>query len=280
MPVGFYKPFGMGTRLAKSLSVFPRRRPITKANPVVASGQPVLPSRRYTPHMADWLILLLKYGGFGAVLFLALWIMGGWLLKRINAALDSYTTAYFKQKAAIDARIANLEKLAEEQARLTRTVESIKDEIAAQAKSRDNRWEFRKEVYVNLITATSGLIRAWSGVATNMSEASRLKHEQIPLTDLRMAGVIKRLNSDIDDQVAHGNVFATYVSLSPLAIAEDVVPLVTSTWERFKELDLSSPELIAANMPEKQKTLGELLRTLQAAGRKDLWGTPEPEAKG
>ena len=229
--------------------------------------------------MADWLILLLKYGGFGAVLFLALWIMGGWLLKRINAALDSYTTAYFKQKAAIDARIANLEKLAEEQARLTRTVESIKDEIAAQAKSRDNRWEFRKEVYVNLITATSGLIRAWSGVATNMSEASRLKHEQIPLTDLRMAGVIKRLNSDIDDQVAHGNVFATYVSLSPLAIAEDVVPLVTSTWERFKELDLSSPELIAANMPENQKTLGELLRKLQAAGRKDLWGTPEPEAK-
>jgi hypothetical protein len=229
--------------------------------------------------MADWLVLLLKYGGFGAVLVVALWIMGGWLLKRITAALDSYTTAYLQQKAAIDARIANLEKLAEEQARLTRTVESIKDEIAAQAKSRDNRWEFRKEVYVNLITATSGLIRAWSGVATNMSEASRLKHEQIPLTDLRMAGVIKRLNSDIDDQVAHGNVFATYVSLSPLAIAEDVVPLVTSTWERFKELDLSSPELIAANMPEKQKTLGELLRALQAAGRKDLWGTPEPEAK-
>ena len=229
--------------------------------------------------MADWLVLLLKYGGFGAVLVVALWIMGGWLLKRITAALDSYTTAYLQQKAAIDARIANLEKLAEEQARLTRTVESIKDEIAAQAKSRDNRWEFRKEVYVNLITATSGLIRAWSGVATNMSEASRLKHEQIPLTDLRMAGVIKRLNSDIDDQVAHGNVFATYVSLSPLAIAEDVVPLVTSTWERFKELDLSSPELIAANMPEKQKILGELLRKLQAAGRKDLWGTPEPEAK-
>ena len=42
-------------------------------------------------------------------------------------------------------------------------VERIKDEIAPQAKSRDNRWEFRKDVYVNLITATSGLIRAWSG---------------------------------------------------------------------------------------------------------------------
>src|ERR1019366_193506 len=116
--------------------------------------------------MADWLILLLRYGGFGAVLLLALFVMGKWLLKRITAALDSYTTAYAQQSASIDARIANLEKLAEEQARLTRTVENIKDEIAAQAKSRDNRWAFRKDVYVNLITATSGLIRAWSGVAT------------------------------------------------------------------------------------------------------------------
>ena|SRR5450759_1794136 len=162
-------------------------------------------------------------------------------------------------------------------------VERVKAEIAAKYRSQDTQWAFRKDVYVNLITATSGLIRACSGVATNMSEANRLKHEQIPLTDLRMAGVIKRLNSDIDDYVAHGNVFATYFSLSPLAIAEDVVPLVKSTWERFRELDLSSPlsspELIAANMPEQLKTLGELLRRLQVAGRKDLWGTPEPEAK-
>jgi|ERR1017187_7160152 hypothetical protein len=230
--------------------------------------------------MTDWLVPLFQFGGTGAVVAVALFIMGKWLLTKITAALNAYVTAYAQQAANIDARIANLEKLAEEQARLTRTVESIKDEIAAQAKNRDNRWAFRKDVYVNLITATSGLIRAWSGVATNMSETSRLKQEQVPLADLRMAGVIKRLNSDIDDQVAHGNAFATYVSLSPLAIAEDVVPLVTSTWEKFKELDLSSPELIAANMPEKQRALGELLRKLQAAGRKDLWGTPEPEAKG
>jgi hypothetical protein len=28
--------------------------------------------------MADWLILLLKYGGFGAVLFLALFVLDLW----------------------------------------------------------------------------------------------------------------------------------------------------------------------------------------------------------
>src|ERR1022692_2552736 len=101
--------------------------------------------------MADWLIFLFKIGGFGAVLVFALFLMGKWLLKQIIAALNSYVTAYAQETAKIDARIERLEKLAEEQARLTRTVESIKDEIAAQAKSRDNRWAFRKEIYCGLI---------------------------------------------------------------------------------------------------------------------------------
>src|ERR1022692_655263 len=116
--------------------------------------------------MADWLIFLLKLGGFGAVLVLALIVMGKWLLKQIAAALNSYVTAYAQETAKIDARIKHLEKLAEEQARLTRTVESIKDQFAAQAKSRDNRWAFRKEIYVHLVNATSRLIRAEVGLMT------------------------------------------------------------------------------------------------------------------
>ena len=38
--------------------------------------------------MADWLILLLKYGGFGAFLVLALFVMERWLFKRITATFD------------------------------------------------------------------------------------------------------------------------------------------------------------------------------------------------
>jgi hypothetical protein len=103
--------------------------------------------------MNDWLGPLLQFGGTGAVVALALFIMGKWLLKQITAALNSYVTAYAQQTANIDARIANLEKLTEEQARLTIAVESIKDDIAAQRKSHDNQWAFRKDVYVNLLTA-------------------------------------------------------------------------------------------------------------------------------
>src|ERR1039458_7775654 len=56
-------------------------------------------------------------------------------------------------------------------------VEIAKDRIAAEAKSRDNRWAFRKDVYVNLITATSGLIRAYSGIATTVGQAVQLAQE-------------------------------------------------------------------------------------------------------
>jgi hypothetical protein len=135
--------------------------------------------------MNNWLTLLLQIGGTGAVIAVALFVMGKWLLTKITAALNAYVVAYAQETAKIDARIERLEKLAEEQARLTRTVEGIKDEIATQAKSRDNRWAFRKDVYVNLITATSGLIRAWSGVATNMGS----ERESVELPNWRALGM-------------------------------------------------------------------------------------------
>jgi len=74
--------------------------------------------------MADWLIhLLLRIGGTAALLAGAGFVMGKWLWAKIDAALESYTSAY--------------EKLDEEQARLTRAVEAIKDEIAGQRKMHD-----------------------------------------------------------------------------------------------------------------------------------------------
>src|ERR1039458_4475904 len=94
--------------------------------------------------MADWLIPLFQIGGTPGVIVIAVILMGRWLLKKINAALDSYNTAYHQQKGAIDARIELIEKWVEEQGRLPGTVESIKDEIGANRKSQDNRWVFRR----------------------------------------------------------------------------------------------------------------------------------------
>jgi hypothetical protein len=229
--------------------------------------------------MADWLVLLLKYGGFGAVLLLALFVMGKWLVKRITAALDSYVSAYAQQSASIDARIADLEKLAEEQARLTRIVESIKDEIAAQAKSRDNQWAFRKDVYTNLITTISGMIRVFNGLAADMALLQQLAESHTPNTDPRRIGISDRLLSAANSYRLHCETFSNHVNLAPLAVVEEVIPLVAAVSDQISSFDSSTPETIAASSTSQVAALSKLLRTLQAAGRKDLWGTPEAEAR-
>src|ERR1017187_6146404 len=142
--------------------------------------------------MNDWLVLLLQIGGTGAVIAVALFIIGKWLLNQITTALKSYVTAYAQQTANIDARMANLEKLAEEQARLTRTVEGIKDDIAAQAKSRDNQWAFKKDVYTNLITTTTDIN---SVLSKHLHLESSLSAQGIP-SPSRDAALTKQLSED------------------------------------------------------------------------------------
>ena len=68
-----------------------------------------LKRKAYNPLVADWLIFLFKIGGFGAVLLLAVIVMGKWL-KQIAAALNSYVTAYAQKTAKIDARMKHLEQ--------------------------------------------------------------------------------------------------------------------------------------------------------------------------
>lgn len=217
--------------------------------------------------MADWLILFLQLGGFGAVLVVALFVLGKWFLKRITTALDSYTTAYLQQKAAIDARIESLEKLAEEQARLTRTVESIKDEIAAEAKSRDNRWEFRKEVYVNLLNATTDLIDIYAKASSYSTHLSGTPSEQITL----------RFQSLTNDYAKALKRFLRYADVAPLALADEVAPLVSAaTYQLKQRIDWQSLEA-NTQCEAKAKTMLLFKGKLQAAGRKDLWGTPKHE---
>ena len=91
--------------------------------------------------MSDWLLTLLtQIGSIGAVSLIV-----KSLLKPISTALNSYAAGYANQTASIDARFANLERLAEEQAHITRTVETIRDEISMQAKSRDNKVLVQRE---------------------------------------------------------------------------------------------------------------------------------------
>lgn len=164
-------------------------------------------------------------------------------------------------------------------------VEIAKAEIAAKYRSEDRRWEFRKDVYVKLINATSGMISANSEIGSIMSDIQQLKQAQT-LTPSQLKDLSSRIESAGGRHLAHATVLAENVSLAPLAVAEDVLPLVVKAKpEIFKTaFNLSSdgialPTGIPTVTKEVRDALHELLRKLQSAGRKDLWGTPESEAK-
>ena len=222
--------------------------------------------------MTDWLVPLLQFSGTGVVIAVALYIMGRWLLTKITVALNAYVVAYAQETAKIDARIERLEKLAEEQARLTRTVETIKDEISAQAKNRDNRWAFRKDVYVNLITTNHDILK----ILHTFAYAAKLRAD--PNAALRQLA-LKMVEDEQPKLAASLKTFTTYATLAPIATADDVLPLLAAASSQgFQQISFDSPDA-AAHIHAQMNVLSDLLKHLQTAGRKDLWGAPEPEAR-
>lgn len=153
-------------------------------------------------------------------------------------------------------------------------IERIKDEIAAEARSRDNRWEFRKDVYSDLIRTTCNLLTLFNeSLAINQTYLSNPTEAQF--------------EQDFKDQLTafHPRMRAAVVEYF---ILSNLSHLATADWlsQRFVKLSpmlnpsikLASPEFtttIVAAIDE----LNATLKTLCEAGRKDLWDTPEPEAK-
>jgi hypothetical protein len=204
--------------------------------------------------MADWLIhLLIQIGGVGAV-FAILKV----LLKPIWTTLNNYTTAYANGQAAIDVRIRNIEKLAEEQARLTRTVESIKDEIAAQAKSRDNRWAFRKEIYCGLITS----------IEQSLSQSVSACYDVQPLSPEAKEKLVNAIAK-----------FSIAASLAPLAASKSLLPLIKSTLDELTTNTNPAKPFGSMTYGRFQQVFLDLREKVQGAGRNDLWPDSEPKAE-
>jgi len=144
------------------------------------------------------------------------------------------------------------------------SIERIKDEIAAEAKSRDNQWEFRKEVYVNLLNSITDCISVLSQF-----------HELELLSPTKMASPEAELQKRLAD---HRGIFMSasgtsirFANLAPLAVADSVIPILMT-------LDKQLPAFFASNV-ERAASLKAIANfnaardALQDAGRKDLWET-------
>jgi len=217
------------------------------SQPAQQQAQPPIVVQVAMPPTNPWarIMELVIPGIIGAGLAL----FGVWLTNRSNAATNAAN-----RRHALD-------------------VERIKDEIAAEAKSRDNRWEFRKDVYVNLIEATTTLVSVYSTMKTY--HTALLANPPLTADPL-----FARKRSETTE--AFGQAMTRlnrYSDLAPLAMAEDVLPLIREAiTEKSEWVEMNSPD----HVPYLRRQLAlftELRSKLQAAGRRELWGAPEGEAK-
>jgi hypothetical protein len=138
-------------------------------------------------------------------------------------------------------------------------IEKIKDKIAAEAKSRDNRWEFHKNTYIGLITAIEQVLSI-------MSECCVLMSHNLPLPPDHL----QRIHESIKQ-------FSIAANLAPLAVSKGLLPLIKSTLSKIPSLN--EPTLPPNFFESVMSSVYELREALQEAGRKDLWDTPETESK-
>jgi hypothetical protein len=155
-------------------------------------------------------------------------------------------------------------------------LEIAKDKIAAEAKSRDNRWAFRKDVYSGLIRTICNILMDYNeGLAINRVYLEHFNDPQV------MADFAHELKDRNPRTRAAANDFFIYSNLSPLAMASWVVEKITEVVPVVNpqsDGDLTSPDY-AQTVAVEMKALNSLLNLICEAGRKDLWDTPEAEAK-
>jgi hypothetical protein len=147
-------------------------------------------------------------------------------------------------------------------------VEVAKAKIAAEYRRRDNRWAFRKDIYVDLLTATTDL----RGILTRLATFSAIHRSESP------DEVAAKLQPLLEEQRSAIKRFSSATVQAPLAMADDILALVNEAMGILPRLvDLRSPDG-AGFLDRLSDTMGALQAKLQAAGRKDLWGTPGDEA--
>jgi hypothetical protein len=215
----------------------------------------------------DLLTLFIHLGGTATVVLVCLYFMGKWFLGKLNAAIESYVNAYAQESAKIGARIQHLEELAQEQGTLTRTIKTIKDEIAAEAKTRDNRWAFRKDIYVRLITSLLDVTYTYTRILNNRRGMKRTdisdEYRKHQLQESLQAA------SELESKVHE---YQITVGRAPLASADGIIGPFNENVKAVEEdlPDNIDDDSLIENLIEQNE---KMLTKLHEAGRKELWPT-------
>jgi hypothetical protein len=130
-------------------------------------------------------------------------------------------------------------------------VEVAKAKIAAEYRSQDNRWTFRKEIYCGLIT----------GIEQSLSQSISARNDVQPLSP--------EAKEKLFNVMAN---FSIAASLAPLAASKSLLPLVKSTLSELTTNRDPAKPFTSMTYERFQHVFADLREKVQDVGRNDLWG--------
>jgi hypothetical protein len=150
-------------------------------------------------------------------------------------------------------------------------IEIRKAEIAARYKSQDNRWTFRKDLYVRLMASAIELTETYHTILDSRRSL------RTTLTDEQRRVTQDKLDKAYSDFPLAVREFASSVFLAPIATADTI-------WRQAFQTEIvpiaaqNDPQYDAA-LNGQINVLSGLLIQIQNAARKDLWDIPDPAAE-
>jgi len=150
-------------------------------------------------------------------------------------------------------------------------LERIKDEIAAEGRSRDNRWEFRKQVYCDVVQVLSEmliLLRRTVAVEDNLRSAMENAKKGVVQDVGPLHEKVQAYTKQVDFALAK---FYTIMNQCSLATADWLQNLVTEMDPSFNDLDGVLRSDTRNVMRDRIERVNAMLKAVVERGRKDLW---------
>ena len=211
-----------------------------------------MPPTNFWTHFAELVI--------PAVIGAAVAFFGVWLTNRTNERTNTQT-----RKHQLD-------------------LERVKDQIAAEAASRDNRWAFRKDVYSDLIkTISSVLLLLNDSLAINRNYLAGAENLPLPEVAVKNPPHVQSVRDQLQEYAPRFRAavvnYYHFANLSRLATADWLAQRIltlTPVLSPPSELSLLSPDYAQTVVPLINR-YNDVLKVVVEAGRKDLWEMSEPD---
>ena len=198
----------------------------------------------------------------------AMTTLGVFLLVRFTSVFD----AYAGERAKLLAQSHNIDRLIEQTERLTVTTEVMKSRVSDEMWDRQQRWEFKRDIYIRLIQSM-GQLRDGHGMHMRLERLRRVRNMDDPNYGPKL---ILRIEASMSTFLEAYLEFQKNTDIAPLVISLESYQILITVVKSIRTVDFTVPDWAKScehNMEAFQVGVSKLV----LAAAKDL-GYPAPDS--